>query len=277
MPVGEPTCKRQMPMVVRKWDEVDTRLRFEIERWRRGETKNPLYLFGEPGTGKTCAALCVADTCSVGWYWHMRSLVDAKVKAKNGELYIGDWKVYESDFMDRLAGVELIIIDEIAKRERASDFEIEILHDTLSRREGRPTILIGNRPPDELSNIYDGAVASRVNCGLCFLVEGDDRRKGEVERGERHKHGWKNAWTEVAEPVPSIRAKLQRVGEDGTPEKGNVFAHADTREIWREWQYPHYKYPKWYKLVDAQWRPVKMPNDWKPDPIESDEYDEIPF
>ncbi len=275
MPVSEPLNKRQVPNQRRVWSEVDEALRYVIEQWRRGDIGNPLYIFGPEGTGKTSAALCVADTCRHCLYWTMRMLCETKFKAMRGDLYIDDYKVMESGFYDRLESAQLLIVDEVAKRERASDAEIDILHELLSRRQHKPTILIGNRPPNELARVYDGPVASRINCGSSHLLEGGDRRKGEIDNGERHKDGWKKAWVECAEPAPSVLDRLIRIGDDGTPEVGNVYGDPVTRLIHREWKYKHYKRAKWFKLVDHEWQDVRMPDDWQP--AAREEYDEVPF
>lgn len=85
-------------------------------------------------------------------------------------------RVTEADMMDYLGRCELLVIDEIGAREKASDAEIDVLHTLLSAREGRPTILVSNRQLSELATLYGAAIVSRISAGTAIEVAGPDRR-----------------------------------------------------------------------------------------------------
>lgn len=171
---------RAMPDKDRCYSKAEPEVRRVIEACRAGRSPWPLYLHGTPGGGKTCAALSVADTCRWSMVYTMRQVCEKKNQALRGELYAKNpqapHKVTEADMLEYLTKVDLLVLDELGARETASDPETDLLHQLLSAREGRPTILISNRPPSELGALYGAAVVSRILAGTSLEMNGPDRR-----------------------------------------------------------------------------------------------------
>lgn len=177
---ADPYFTGVMHGLVRRWPAVDADARRVIGACRTGRSPWPLVMLGPTGSGKSCAALCVLDSCRWGVYFTVRQVVEKKMQAANGELYqknpLSPNRVGEVEMMDYLTRCELLILDEIAKRAECSPNETDIVHELLSRRHGKPTIVISNRTLREIASAYDGAVASRLSAGTVLKMDGADRR-----------------------------------------------------------------------------------------------------
>jgi len=143
-----------------------------------GKAPWPLFLTGPVGTGKTCAALCVCDFVWEPLYYTIRDLVDRQALAYNRDLWStdGSYRLTVHDVRSGLRNCALLVVDELARRERPSGSEADVVHLACSVREGRPFIAISNRTLSEISRIYDDAIASRLAAGTVFVLDGADRR-----------------------------------------------------------------------------------------------------
>jgi DNA replication protein DnaC len=149
-------------MVNRSMREVNPDLRACFGLLCRGKGKWPLFLHGEPGRGKTCAALALADYLNAAYYRTAEQLVD--------ELLGGGWA-------DRwLRDPSLAILDELGTRERNSDVHYQVVQRFSDLRDCRPAIYISNLTPEEIPKAYDDRIASRILCGTWFHLAGPDRR-----------------------------------------------------------------------------------------------------
>ena len=131
----------------------------------------PLFLFGFPGTGKTCAALCMADTGRSAVYRRVPDMLDELIRMSKGDLKKDDavwWTTWES--------VGIVILDELGSREQVSDFHYENVLKAIDSREDKPAIFISNLPIHKLVNIYDARIASRLAAGTVIEFTGPDRR-----------------------------------------------------------------------------------------------------
>src|SRR5262249_12878111 len=77
---------------------------------------------------------------------------------------------------ERIANAPLIVLDEIGSKERVSDHHYETVKGVLDKRHGRPLICISNLNLDEIKNVYDDRIASRLAAGTVFELLGEDRR-----------------------------------------------------------------------------------------------------
>lgn len=140
-----------------------------LDKFVAGTVARPLYLFGDTGTGKTLGALALCDIIETAAYWEADRF--------------SSFVMYRSDELDselhRLSEKELLVIDEIGTRTKATDLGCGALKMLLDVREqnGGATIIIGNIRPEEIEGLYDARIASRVLCGSIFELNGEDRRE----------------------------------------------------------------------------------------------------
>lgn len=142
----------------------------------------PLYLWGETGVGKTCAAAVTFSLWRPSATWQSLTELCDILKAFN----VSPVQVIQSGgkpveltltgFWERLRKMGLVVIDEIGTRD-ATAHRYDAMLRLLETRQGRPLILTGNINPDEaLAKVYDERVQSRIAAGVMVHVTGRDRR-----------------------------------------------------------------------------------------------------
>jgi len=139
----------------------------------------PLLLTGGVGTGKTLAALALADYCRSAAYYTIDEVCDVVMGSDGNAKYCLDRAVDE---------VKLMIIDEIGARENTGDLLYGRLKKILDRREARASskaIYISNLLPSELADVFDERICSRLCCGTRFELNGPDRRMQRNEQAMR--------------------------------------------------------------------------------------------
>lgn len=147
----------------------------------QGREPWPLFLFGAPGRGKTCAALCVADLCFSQYFTvpilaeqHNAAMVGKfECTVASGEVRRPQPSLFREWFLER---PDLLILDEIGLRSTVTDAHYEVVKHAIDAREGRPFIAISNHPLGALAKIYDTRVYSRLGAGTVVEVGGEDRR-----------------------------------------------------------------------------------------------------
>lgn len=143
-----------------------------------------LLLFGSVGTGKTFAAVCIANALiGRGFSVVMTSLVG---------LVDGS-----ADIMPQINSADLLVFDDLGA-ERSTDYGLERLYSAVDARyrSGKPVIYTTNLPLEVLKKPQDTRYARIYDRVLerCFPVEfrGVSRRKREARRGfEEMKKCWK--------------------------------------------------------------------------------------
>ena len=158
-----------MPHVPRRLDRVDARLLVLFNRLVSGAEPWPLFLFGPSGRGKTSAALALCDVTATATYADLESLATATMSSPDEANHI--W--------ERVGSKQLAVLDEIGVRERTGDLHYAMLKrfaDLREQQAGRVAIFISNVEPDQIPRLYDDRIASRILCGACFRLDGDDRR-----------------------------------------------------------------------------------------------------
>ncbi len=63
------------PAKCREWSEIEPNLQRTIHDLCEGRLKWPLFLYGDVGSGKTCAALCLVDRIANAEFWPITDLV----------------------------------------------------------------------------------------------------------------------------------------------------------------------------------------------------------
>ena len=137
--------------------------RSAIRRCVAGASPWPLVFWGRPGSGKTCAALCLLD--SVGGLTVYRTLGDAcdeLIQAMNGELTWGEYKASPKAWWEKWETARLAVLDELAIKDKTSDHEYQTVKRAIDLRYGKPLVLISNHSP---GTIYDERISSRMQAG----------------------------------------------------------------------------------------------------------------
>lgn len=162
----------------------------------------PLVITGPAGTGKTCAALCLADrvrprpvpdhpgstiNTRVGPVcWKLSDLASHLSEIRNGK-DIGEnfaQIITPQTVWDQWEKVPLAIIDEVnspPSHDGLRGWHMEVVLKCLDSRYGRPTVVLSNHPIAEIAKLYDDRIASRMSAGTVFAFndEATDQRMGQ--------------------------------------------------------------------------------------------------
>ena len=172
---------KHLPLIVRSLALVDCEVRATMRAVVAGEKPWPLFMTGQAGVGKTCAALCLLDLVQYGEYFTVADLCEKLTNAAFGRL---EWSqggrggIMTATMFRRcyLAGPELLVLDELGLRDSVSDAHYETVYRTIELRLGKPFIVISNHGLDQLGKIYDDRTASRLVAGTVIEIGGEDRR-----------------------------------------------------------------------------------------------------
>jgi DNA replication protein DnaC len=156
---------------------VENRVGRVIRDCVEGALPWPLVLLGKPGTGKTCAALCLLDHAG-GLYFTANGLADKVLLAVKGQLYNHDShrRVSAVALWEEIATTTLVALDELGVRERVSDWHYECVYRVIDERSGRPLVVGSNLGLDVLAGLYDDRLTSRLAAGTVLELTGPDRR-----------------------------------------------------------------------------------------------------
>lgn len=147
--------------------EVEPKLFELLRKLFEGEAPWPLYLYGPSGTGKTAAALCACDIARTATYIDCESLAD---KVASGE---DPWR--------RVREKHLACLDEIGARLKPGDLHYQAVKRFADERElhaGRVAIYVANVNPDQLIEMYDDRIGTRLLSGKVYRLTGENRRQG---------------------------------------------------------------------------------------------------
>lgn len=151
-------------LIVPNWSEIKPALQHKLMELATGHGDWPLYLHGDTGVGKSCAAAALVNRTANAPYLLAEQLCDA-VYAPHAH----PWPCIKD--------AELVVIDEVGLRP-AQDQRAFLAMDQAARlREHRPTIWISNHGPDRLRQLFDDRLYSRLTCGTVIELTGPDRRK----------------------------------------------------------------------------------------------------
>ena len=174
---------KALPAVWRDREQVESGLRMKIRQVLGGLSPWPFVMFGEAGSGKTCAALCMLDHLGGGFYTTAGELCSMLIAAQQGKL---TWKSgyarTETEIWSAWEQTPIAVLDEIGARS-VSDFHYEQVKRALDSRQGSPFVVVSNLVDlNAISECYDDRIASRLSAGTIVSLKGD--RRGSVTIGE---------------------------------------------------------------------------------------------
>lgn len=163
------------PEKFRERDRVAPVVRNAIQACAAGTSLWPLLLSGEAGTGKSCSALCMIDHFG-GWFVQLSEFCDLLIRAGKNELsWSSGYRRTVGELWDGWEKAHLAVLDEIAAKERISDFHYDVLKRCIDSREGKPLVVISNISLQELATVYDDRIVSRLCCATTLELTGDQR------------------------------------------------------------------------------------------------------
>lgn len=160
-----------LPVKERKAEWLSDWLRESVRRVLDGKAFWPLVLVGGVRSGKTCAALLIADAAGAACYTDFATLCDWNRMAQQGALaYSSGHPKSSIELWREWTNANVGILDELGLREKCSDFQYETLKRAIDTREGKPCVFVSNLTIDELAKVYDDRIAARLAEGTVLTM-----------------------------------------------------------------------------------------------------------
>ena len=147
---------------VRQADQVQQMLR-AVQR----ESAWPLYIYGNPGSGKTCIAALIYEAFTRRPVWS---------RADDFLLEYVDRGDGRKALQAKVEGTPCLFLDDLGVRPPTPPM-LQAIFDVLEMRKGRPVVIVSNHDLRKLSEIYDERIVSRLSAGTVLEIRGQDRRK----------------------------------------------------------------------------------------------------
>lgn len=164
-------------------DGIDAKLRTTLQNLLAGKETWPLALYGNAGSGKTCAALLALEwSGKTAYYTTLPRFCERVGDAMHGRLETTTgYKLQTEDVWQEWCRVEIAVMDELGTRDKVSDHHYETLKNALDYREGLATIYISNLGRTQLAKDYDRRITSRLSAGTTATLTGDRRLKRDTK------------------------------------------------------------------------------------------------
>jgi DNA replication protein DnaC len=133
----------------------------------------PLYMYGRPGTGKTCLAALIYAAYKRQPLWRRADELLIEIGTSRADGY-GTLKT-------KLDGSPCVFLDDLGVRP-PTEAMTQALFDLMELRTRRPLVIVSNHTPDALAKIYDERIVSRITAGTTLEIVGQDRRVGQGKR-----------------------------------------------------------------------------------------------
>lgn len=167
------------------WSMVAPTLQKALDTaWRRG---GPIYLWGGPGVGKSCAAAAMY----MGWegsaeFWDLSEVLrwigtcksSEEQCAKRTDAHGRTKYVYEHRIYEVTKSFQFMVFDDIGKRTPTEPQQEAFTH-LINLRGNKPTIYTSNVSDDDLSKMFHPRIVSRLLSGTVIEVNAmtGDRRQ----------------------------------------------------------------------------------------------------
>ena len=147
---------------VRQAEQVQQMLR-AVQR----EAAWPLYIYGNPGSGKTCIAALIYEAFTRRPMWS---------RADDFLLEYVDRGDGRKALQSKVEGTPCLFLDDLGVRPPTPPM-LQAIFDVLEMRKGRPVVIVSNHDLRKLSEIYDERIVSRLSAGTVLEIRGQDRRR----------------------------------------------------------------------------------------------------
>jgi DNA replication protein DnaC len=141
--------------------------------------KNNLFLLGQAGTGKTRAIFALLKIALAEGYAAERHEFTALCSMIRDTFNKKDSKETENGIIKRLAGLDVLFIDDLGISNEVSDFDYEVLYRIVDTRlmACLPTAIASNKSIEQIGQIYDKRIESRLQTYQVILFTGQDKRE----------------------------------------------------------------------------------------------------
>ena len=143
----------------------------------------PLFIWGEAGSGKTCASLlyCQHDSIrlAAGYqiFFRCDDFAQHIVDGKCGRLQsTAGYKLTLKDVWKHWAHARVAVLDDLASLGTTIPSEPGTVLKCLELRQGRPTIYTANHDRKALEKLYGDPIVSRLSAGTIVETKGDLRQ-----------------------------------------------------------------------------------------------------
>lgn len=167
---SQPGSFRVEEEIPRDWEQVANDLQQVLRGLLSGQMRWPLYLWGQPGRGKTLAALALCDLVDGARYYTPSALMDMCTRDRL-------WLPWGPEGR-RYVEIQLLVLDEVGAGD-INGFHFQMVKECCDDRElrhHRTAVYVSNRHPKAIEGKYDPRIASRMLCGTIFELTGPDRR-----------------------------------------------------------------------------------------------------
>ena len=148
----------------------------------------PLYIHGNSGCGKTCAAACVYTIWPAHEVNHNGHVERIREPIwTDCQMFMADFAVMRADrraeaTRNAVRNTGLLVLDEIGVR-GMTDPQLTAFKEVINLRAGKPLIATSNKTPAELMTLLgDQRIVDRILAGTILELTGASRRAAETKR-----------------------------------------------------------------------------------------------